>query len=189
MCAATALMMAASIASACSSSSSSITVPANRDTRPTVDASGVRPDGFDTVEYQVRRADGSVCRLCLYLARTTAQQERGLMHVTDLAGRDGMAFPFDPPAAQRLWMQDTVIPLTALWFDADGRFIQRDDMDPCPRGASNCPTYGPDATSALVIEFPVGRVDELRLGAGSRLVQVWAAGPDSSGPRTCPLGS
>ena len=94
------------------------------------------------------------------------------MHVTDLDGRDGMLFRFGVPGPEKFWMKDTVVPLTAVWFAPDGRFLERDEMVPCPAGAAACPVYGPDAPVTDAIEFPAGRVDALGIGPGTTLIRI-----------------
>jgi uncharacterized membrane protein (UPF0127 family) len=156
---------------------------------PAAVGSGGRPTGFATTTVVIRRADGTLCTLCVYLAERVSDQMRGLMNVTDLAGRDGMLFRFSPPSTERFWMRNTIIPLTAVWFAANGFFLERADMTPCPDAAPTCDLYGPVAPAADTIEFPVGRADALGIGAGSQLVS--RGKPSAIGaaadPGVCPL--
>ena len=140
----------------------------------------VRPDGFESVEVIIRRADGSVCRLCTYLASTPPQWQRGLMYATDLDGRDGMLFRFPDPNANRFFMRDTVMPLTGVWFGADGALIDAIDMDPCPDDEPNCPLYGPDRLARSVLEVPQVALARLRVGPGARLESI--GGPCTGQP-------
>jgi uncharacterized membrane protein (UPF0127 family) len=143
----------------------------------------VVPEGFATAAVVVRRADGSVCELCTYVAETAEQRGRGLMRVTDLDGRDGMIFLFPGTSADRFWMRNTVMPLTAVWFGPDGAFLDALDMEPCPSDASTCPSYGPGLPASHVLELPLGGADRLGIGAGSVLVSVGGMCPtDTTGP-------
>ena len=141
-------------------------------TGPTSPGGIVRPEGFDSAGIVIRRADGSACTLCTYLARNSAEWQRGLMAVTDLDGRDGMLFQFPTPNTDRFWMRNTVLPLTGVWFGADGAFIDAIDMTPCPDAEPNCPLYGPGRPATTVLELPLGTLQGLRIGEGSRLESV-----------------
>ncbi len=55
------------------------------------------------------------------IARTGAQQARGLMFRTALADDRGMIFPFAAPRMASFWMKNTVIPLDIIFIRADGR--------------------------------------------------------------------
>ena len=145
-----------------------------KDAPTTAPGGAVRPEGFASAEIVIRRADGSACSMCTYLARNSAEWQRGLMNATDLDGRDGMLFQFPAPNMDRFWMRDTVLPLTGVWFAADGAFIDAIDMRPCPDSEPNCPLYGPDQPAANVLELPLGTLQGLRIGVGSRLESVGA---------------
>ena len=161
--------LAGGVLAACGSSSDSSTTTVSTPT-----GGVVRPEGFASAEIVIRRADGSACTLCTYLARNTAEWQRGLMNATDLDGRDGMLFQFPTPNTNRFWMRDTVLPLTGVWFGADGGFIEAIDMAPCPDDEPNCPLYGPDRPAATVLELPLGTLEGLRIGEGSRLESIGA---------------
>ena len=148
---------------------------------PTAAGSPVRPDGFASAEIVIRRSDGTACRLCTYVARTSAEWQRGLMFATDLDGRDGMLFQFPSPNTNQFWMRDTVLPLTAVWFAPDGSYLDAIDMTPCPADAMDCPRYGPGKPATNVLELPQGTLDGLRIGPGSRLESVGATCDGSSG--------
>ena len=131
---------------------------------------GVVPDGFDTEAAEVTAADGEVCALCLWVAATPDDRERGLMGVTDLGGADGMVFVFGETTQGAFWMRGTPTPLSIAFFADDGSFVSATDMVPCVEGpASDCALYAAAAPYTEAIEVFAGGLDELGIAAGSHL--------------------
>ena len=73
----------------------------------------------DTVPLAIHTNAG-IRTLRVEVARTAAQQERGLMYRTELAADGGMIFPFDPPRPATFWMKNTPLPLDMIFIRADG---------------------------------------------------------------------
>lgn len=75
--------------------------------------------GLATVRLTI--TEGNVVhRFTVELARTEAEQARGLMFRTELAPDRGMLFPYSPPQPVAFWMKDTLIPLDMIFIRADG---------------------------------------------------------------------
>lgn len=129
--------------------------------------------GFGAALATVTAADGRTCELCLMVARTPDQKTRGLMHVTDpdLGGHDGLVFVNDEPVTSRFWMRNTPLPLTAVFFDADGRYLDSAAMEPCPDDTADllCPRHGPDEAHLLGVELAARTPAELLMEPGSVL--------------------
>jgi uncharacterized protein len=136
----------------------------------TVGPPGVAPTGFDTVAGRVTAADGSTCDVCLWVARTSEEHQRGLMGVTDLSGADGMLFRFGAPTSVNFWMRDTPLPLSIAFFAADGTFVSSADMTPCMTGPdAACARYAADGEYADALEVAAGRLPGLLIAPGSHL--------------------
>ena len=125
------------------------------------------PVGFGTIAARVTAPDGEICELCLWLAADAATRGRGLMHVTDVGGLDGMAFRYDAPHTTSFTMRNTVMPLSIAFFGVDGSFLDAFDMPPCL--TEPCPSYPTPADFVVAIEAPDGGLAELGIGAGSTL--------------------
>jgi len=108
---------------------------------------------------------------CLLLAATVAQQDRGLMQVTDpkLGGYDGMLFRFDHDTTVRFYMRNTPMPLSIAWIASDGHFVSSTDMPPC-EDRDGCPTFGAAAPYRVAIEVPQGGLGRLGIGPGATVV-------------------
>ncbi len=133
----------------------------------TTAAGGVVPEGFERIAATVTTADGEVCELCLWLAASGDQRQRGLMFVTDLGDADGMAFRYESPHSGSFWMKNTLLPLSIGFYDADGEWLDAFDMDPCT--ADPCPTYPTPNGFLVAIETSQGNLAELGIEAGSTL--------------------
>jgi uncharacterized membrane protein (UPF0127 family) len=129
------------------------------------------PVGFSRASATIVRSDGTAHSLCLLLAETAAQRQRGLMGVTDpgLGGCDGMVFRFPRDTMTPFWMRNTPLPLSIAYFDSRGRLVSTAEMSPCGDRA-NCPGYPPSAPYRYAVEVPQGRLPELGITSGSRLV-------------------
>lgn len=104
------------------------------------------------------------------LARTSAEQARGLMYRTDL-GRDGAMlfhpYPAEggPPKVASFWMKNTPTPLDILFIRADGTIA---------RIAENTVPFSEEMISsgepvAAVLELVGGRAAETGISEGDRV--------------------
>jgi uncharacterized membrane protein (UPF0127 family) len=148
-------------------------------TQPTSSGSvpGVVPQGFGTIAARVTASDGEICELCLWLADDSATRGLGLMGVTDLGGLDGMAFRYDSPHTTSFTMRNTVMPLSIVFFDADGAHLDEFDMEPCV--AEPCPSHPTPTDFVVAIEVPRGGLAGLGIGPGS-VLELFAEGCSST---------
>ena len=116
--------------------------------------------GLEQAPLTIRSANGEH-RFTVDVARTPAQQERGLMFVHSLAPNHGMIFPYDPPQDVAFWMKNCFIPLDMVFIRSDGTIVRiayakPHDETPVPSGEP----------IALVLEIRGGRAAELGIKAG-----------------------
>jgi len=64
------------------------------------------------------------------IAATPAQQERGLMYVSNMPDNDGMIFLLPNVAVATFWMKNTLIPLSIAFIDKNGVILEIHDMKP-----------------------------------------------------------
>lgn len=138
--------------------------------------------GFGEVEVRiVDGPNGEPIILCVLLAETGPQRQRGLMQVADedLGGYDGMLFTYESDVEGGFWMKDTLLPLSIAYLEADGTPIHTTDMEPCPPETERCPSYPPPAPYRMALEVTQGGLDDLGLveGAGGRLEVGGACAP------------
>jgi uncharacterized membrane protein (UPF0127 family) len=93
----------------------------------------------------------------------------GLRHVDSLGGLDGALFQFERPLPiqKGMGMAGTLIPLDVVFFDADGRAIDRFTMPVCT-AMSGCPGYFPRRPWQFAIEAPAGALTWVDEGAPLR---------------------
>ena len=97
------------------------------------------------------------------VARTDAQQQRGLMERQALGANEGMIFPYNPPRVQSFWMQNTPLPLDIIFIGPDSRII---NIEANATPMSSEERYRSQAPASLVLELRGGRAAELELKAG-----------------------
>jgi hypothetical protein len=84
------------------------------------------------------------------LALTSEARARGLMK-RRRAPADGMLFVFSRPTSGGFWMKNTLVPLTIVFFNADGERVRRLSMTPCR--ADPCPIYNPGRLYRFALEL------------------------------------
>lgn len=129
------------------------------------------PASTDTTPRATVRTANGAHVFTLEVARTAAQQQRGLMYRTHLAPDFGMLFaPYPPeggaPRVANFWMKNTPSPLDIIFIRADGTIA---------RIAENAVPFDETPLSsgepvAAVLEIPGGRAAELGIGEGDRVV-------------------
>ncbi|RIA47078.1 hypothetical protein DFR49_1643 [Hephaestia caeni] len=115
-----------------------------------------------TVPVTITSATTGAHRFAVEVAKTPAEQERGLMFRTDIPKDGGMLFwpyPADggPPRAASFWMKNTPSPLDIIYIRPDHTIA---------RIAENTTPY---STDPILSGEPVGAVLELRGGRAAEL--------------------
>jgi uncharacterized membrane protein (UPF0127 family) len=74
------------------------------------------------------------------------------------APADGMLFVFPEDTRGGFWMKNTLVPLTIVFFNADGKRVRKLSMTPCRQ--ESCPIYSPGRGYRFALEL---RASDTRL--------------------------
>jgi hypothetical protein len=107
------------------------------------------PAGLPTVKMQIGSRS-----FVIEVARTSAQQEKGLMQRDSMPPDHGMIFIFPDDQLRQFWMRNTRIPLDILFLDVTGRIVSIHQMKP----------YDESQTSS---DFPARYAIELNQGSAA----------------------
>jgi uncharacterized protein len=75
---------------------------------------------FPRSQLSIQRSNGRDT-FQVWLARTPAQQEQGLMWIRQLPADAGMLFLLETPRSMNMWMKNTYVSLDMLFTDSSGR--------------------------------------------------------------------
>lgn len=120
--------------------------------------------GLDVIPLTIVQ-NGKTHRFKVEVARTPADQSRGLMFRTEMGPDEGMLFPTETPQFRSFWMKNTVIPLDLLFIGADG-LVSNIAADAVPYSEASIPSDGP---VIAVLELAGGRAAELGIMPGARV--------------------
>lgn len=124
-----------------------------------------------------------VHRFEVEVAKTTAEQQRGLMFRNNLPANGGMLFVFQREWQASVWMKNTLIPLDILFIAADGRIV-RIVRDAMPRSKT---IISADRPVKGVLEINGGLTRKLRIETGDRVhMPVFFPQTGASGRREFP---
>lgn len=108
---------------------------------------------------------GTVHRFRVEVARSPAEQMKGLMFRTEMGRDEGMIFPMEPPRGASFWMKNTVIPLDIIFIGPDGRILNI-AANAVPYSLNPRESAGP---VKAVLELNGGRAAQLGIAPGDRV--------------------
>ncbi|HXE21545.1 MAG TPA: DUF192 domain-containing protein [Rhodoferax sp.] len=91
---------------------------------------GAANAGSPQLELPRTKLTADMYQIDVQLAKTSVQQEYGLMFRKQMPQQEGMLFVFDTPSTQCFWMKNTLLPLTAAFIADDGTIVNLADMAP-----------------------------------------------------------
>ena len=121
--------------------------------------------GLEVVPLTVQRGARAL-NFRVEIARTRAEQTRGLMYRQKMGPDEGMIFPFVPPReGVAFWMKNTVIPLDIIFIGPDHRILNI-AAQAVPYSLDPLPSAG---VTAGVLEINGGRAAELGIRPGDKV--------------------
>ncbi|MGM0556511.1 MAG: DUF192 domain-containing protein [Myxococcota bacterium] len=120
----------------------------------------------NTPRLTILSEDGlEVADFYLELARTDAEQQRGLMFRREMQPDWGMLFVYDRQAQRSFWMKNTFIPLDMVFIDASG------EVDSIVEGAEPLTRVQRRSKGAAkyVLELNAGTAEELGIEPGMQV--------------------
>lgn len=141
------------------------TKPADGAAQPVAEASAVHPEsGLPVIALAVVSGKARHA-FRVEVARSGAQQARGLMFRTQMGADEGMIFPMEPPRDAAFWMKNTVIPLDIIFIGTDRRILNI-AANTVPYSEAPLPSAG---KVSAVLELNGGRAAALGIGPGDRV--------------------
>ena len=132
---------------------------------PATSAAAVHPtSGLPVIALTVSSA-GRQHAFRVEVARSDAEQSKGLMFRTAMGADEGMIFPMQAPRSAAFWMKNTVISLDILFIGSNRRILNI---------AANAVPYSEDPLASAgpvsaVLELNAGRAAALGIVAGDRV--------------------
>ena len=99
-------------------------------TPPNTTAPAAEPETSQTPTLNIIKADGERVEVVVEIADTRTEQARGLMERTELAEDAGMLFVLKSEQSPGFYMENTLVPLSIAFIDAEGRIVDIQDMQP-----------------------------------------------------------
>jgi uncharacterized membrane protein (UPF0127 family) len=87
----------------------------------------------------------------LEIVTSAKDRQRGLMYRSSLNNDRGMLFIYPNPGDHRIWMKNTLIPLTVIWVDQFAVVLAVKRLVPCIE--VNCPVFSSRERSRFIIEL------------------------------------
>ena len=152
------LALTALVLAACSPQSATEATPAAA-------VPSVHPvSGLPVIPLSVATARGPH-RFRVEVARSEAEQARGLMFRTELGPDEGMIFPREPADVASFWMKNTPLPLDIIFIGTDHRIL---NIAAKTTPYSLTPVGAVGLTGA-VLEIPGGRAEQLGIVPGAKV--------------------
>lgn len=109
--------------------------------------------------------------LRVMVAKTPAEQQRGLMFRPSLGDGEGMLFAHESPRILSFWMKNTLVPLDLLFFSPRGDVTEWiEGLEPDPGlPDEELPSYTSQKEAQFALEVASGSIRKWGLRKGDRL--------------------
>jgi len=121
--------------------------------------------------YQNNKNAEEISKVCIKdqcfsveLAKTPAEQAKGLSNRTSIDQSNGMLFIFQKADIYSFWMKDTLIPLDMIWINDNKIVYIERSAQPCFE--TSCPIFNPNQTANYVLEINGNLASEYNISEG-----------------------
>lgn len=104
------------------------------------------------------------------LAKTPAEQERGLSYRISLDNNRGMLFVFEKPGLYKFWMPYMNFPLDMIWVDQDKRIVSISENVPPLSDLLKPIYYQPAQPAVYILEVNANFSKEHNIKVGDQLI-------------------
>ena len=118
---------------------------------------------FEKRELTIEGSSGRVT-ITVEIARTSAQQQQGLMYRKEIKDGEGMLFVNETDRIVSFWMKNTLVPLSIAFIAADGRILEIYDLEP-----GNLNPVSSSRSIRYALEVPQGWFGRAGITVGDRL--------------------
>jgi hypothetical protein len=109
--------------------------------------------------------------LTVKTARTSQEQEEGLMFVEEISNEEGMLFVYEKDTKAKFWMKNCKIPLDIIFIDKYGKIVHIvKDAQPCKTDL--CQLYGSDSKYRYALEVDGGWSEKYRINKGDKITII-----------------
>lgn len=109
-------------------------------------------------------------KIVVEIAKSSLQQQHGLMFRQSLGKNEGMLFIFDEEKPLSFWMKNTYIDLSIAYINKDKKIIQILDMAATSALAVQHPSYPSSGPAQYALEMNQGWFKKNKISVGDRLV-------------------
>ena len=125
-----------------------------------------RAQKLESADIEIYTGKGKKYIFHVELARTHAQQRKGMMHRDSVKPMTGMLFLFSDNRERSFWMKNTFIPLDILFIRSDG-FIHHIHPNAEPEKKTSIKSNG---EVSAVLEIAGGEAERLGINIGDRIL-------------------
>lgn len=103
------------------------------------------------ISYSVMSINMNQQHYQLQIADNNQRRTQGLMFRPTLGADKGMLFVYPQSGNYRIWMKNTLIPLTVIWMNEEAEIVDIKLLLPCKQ--PSCPIYSAPEPARYIIEL------------------------------------
>lgn len=124
----------------------------------------------DEVKFSKQKIQIGSKKITVEIAKTSQQQEHGLMYREKMAADSGMLFIFDQEQPLNFWMKNTYINLSIAYIGQNKKIVDIQDMKATSAIETNYPTYPSAKPAMYALEMNQGWFAKNHIKIGDLLI-------------------